>query len=750
VTLSPTSLSFSSQLVNTTSDAQPTTLTNTGTAALTISDVTITGANGSDYAQTNTCPVTPNTLGVGASCTISVTFAPAAGGTRSASVTITDDAADNPQSVPLAGTGLAAAVSLSPASLDFGPQLVGTTSATQTSTLSNTGGAPLTISSIGLGGASPGDYALTSGCPIPPDTLGAGATCAISLTFTPTVAGTRTARVTIADDAAGSPHELALSGEGTNPAPAVTLTPSSLEFGSQRVGTTSASQTTTLKNVGTADLTIGSIAAGGDFAQTNGCPATLAPGATCAISVTFAPTAAGSRTGTVSVVDDAANSPQGILASGTGTVSGVTLTPVSLTFGSRVLGSASAAQTTTLTSSGTAPLTIGGIAVSGPNAADYAQTNNCPTTLAVNVSCTISVTFTPTATGTRTAGVTVTDDAPGSPQGVALTGTGVAPAPAVTLAPAAIAFGSQRIGTTSAAQPATITNSGTAPLTITGIAIAGANAGDYAQTSTCPLAPATLTAGVSCTISVTFTPGAVGNRSATVTISDNAAGSPQTVALTGSGTAAIVFDKSLGTKGENGKGTQATLTTSAAAASGSRVFVFVNWNNASQTLSSVSGGGLTWTVDRQAKDTTNFHGAIASAAAPAGLASGTVITATFSGPVTRGLIAAASFTGIASTSPLDVAGSNLQGGVAAWTGSVTTTKANDLVLGWSGIDANATSTPTAPNAEIHDFGQASYHAWATSVYRIESTAGAKTVNGTWSKVSGAAANVTVVAAYRAG
>jgi len=164
----------------------------------------------------------------------------------------------------------------------------------------------------------------------------------------------------------------------------------------------------------------------------------------------------------------------------------------------------------------------------------------------------------------------------------------------------------------------------------------------------------------------------------------------------------------------------------------------------------VTGGGLTWTIDRQAQDARNFHGAIASATAPTGLAAGTVITANFSAPVTKGLIAAASFTGIASASPLDASGSNVQAGVAAWTASVTTTNANDLVLGWSGINAQATSTATAPNVEIHDVRNSAYSESATSAYRIESTAGVKAVNGTWSQPSGATANITVVAAYRAG
>jgi hypothetical protein len=191
-----------------------------------------------------------------------------------------------------------------------------------------------------------------------------------------------------------------------------------------------------------------------------------------------------------------------------------------------------------------------------------------------------------------------------------------------------------------------------------------------------------------------------------------------------------------------------TLTTSAAASTNSRVFLFVNWNHTSRTLSSVSGGGLTWTVDNQVKDLFKYHGAIASAYAPTGLAAGTVITATFSGSATHGLIAAASFTGIASTNAVDRTATTTQRGAAAWSGSVTTTNAPDLVLGWSGLNAVTTSTPGAPNIEIHDFSNSPYAESATSVYRIELTVGAKTVNGTWLNTTGSLANNTTIVAYR--
>jgi hypothetical protein len=194
-----------------------------------------------------------------------------------------------------------------------------------------------------------------------------------------------------------------------------------------------------------------------------------------------------------------------------------------------------------------------------------------------------------------------------------------------------------------------------------------------------------------------------------------------------------------------------TINTSGAAAAKSRVFVFVNWNNATRALSSVTGGGLTWTIDYQAKATnSSTRAAIASAPAPNGLAANTQLKAMFAGSVGHGLMAAASFTGIAATSPRDGVGGATQGAAAAWSCTVTTGNANDLVLGWSGINANTTSTPTAPNSEIHDFGDANFNEWATSVYRIDRAAGAKTVNGTWLRTTEGTSNLAICAAYKAG
>ena len=125
-----------------------------------------------------------------------------------------------------------------------------------------------------------------------------------------------------------------------------------------------------------------------------------------------------------------------------------------------------------------------------------------------------------------------------------------------------------------------------------------------------------------------------------------------------------------------------------------------------------------------------------------------MLTATFAQNVTSGLIAAASFTGIAASSTPDVTGINLQGGVAGWKASVTTTNASDLVLGWSGIDTNTTNTAASPNTKLFDFGNTTFGEHATAEYQIATTTGTNTVAGKWANASGATANSTVVAAYR--
>jgi len=407
--LSAVSLQFGNTNVGSTSAAETTTVTNTGSTPVTFTSISASG----DFAETNDCGAS---LAAGASCVVSVTFTPKVSGIRTGAVTISYNGLGSPQAVNLTGTGVVPApnVTLSPASLTFGNQPLGTTSPTQSVTLSNCGTAALSMTSI----AASGDFAETNTCG---NSVAAGTGCTISVTFTPTAAGVRGGAITITDDAAGSPQMVSLTGNGQTSEPVVTLSLTSLVFPNQVLHTTSAAETVTLKNPGSAALTVTSIAISGDYAQTNSCGGSVAAGGTCTISVTFTPTAPGTRTGTVTISDNAPGSPQVVSLTGTGMGPVVSFSATTMSVGGQVVGTAGAAQTVTLTNSGNATLSITGLTILP---ASFTETNTCGSSLAAGASCTITVTFTPSAAGEITGMLSITDNASGSPQQVTLSGVG--------------------------------------------------------------------------------------------------------------------------------------------------------------------------------------------------------------------------------------------------------------------------------------------------------------------------------------
>jgi hypothetical protein len=313
VQLSPTSLAFGSITVGTPSTARAVTLSNIGTATLTLTSITIAGTNPGDFTQTNNCGPS---LGIGANCTINVTFTPAVAGSRSGSLRVTDNASGSPQSVSLTGTGLGPAVTLSPTSIAFPVTLDFATAATQTVTVRNSGTTTVTISSIALTGTNASEFAIASNtCGT---TLAASASCAVGITFRPQVAAVRSASITVTDNAPGSPHSASLSGTGTM----VAVSPGSLSFASQLVGTISASQNVTVSNVGPGTLTVTSISIIGtnpsDFTQTNTCGSTLTSGTNCTVNVKFTPKARFFRRATLSIADSDLTSPETVTLTGTG------------------------------------------------------------------------------------------------------------------------------------------------------------------------------------------------------------------------------------------------------------------------------------------------------------------------------------------------------------------------------------------------------------------------------------------------
>ncbi|HLJ33130.1 MAG TPA: N,N-dimethylformamidase beta subunit family domain-containing protein [Ktedonobacteraceae bacterium] len=696
VNISPLNVSFGNQNVGTTSAAQTIRLFNSGTSALSISSIGLTGTNGGDFAQTNNCP---GSLAANASCNVSVTFTPTNSGSRTANLTFADGGPGSPQNVALSGNGTTTipVVSLSPTSVSFGNQNVGTTSATAAVKLTNTGTVPLTISSIAVTGTNAGDFAQTNNCP---GSLAANASCTITTTFTPTATGSRSANVTFTDNAADSPENEALSGTGTSPGSG-TYFNDGFEGGNFSKWTLQNSDSTGTASVETSVVNSGAYAAsltntsgqyvylytalpGGAQSQTftrfyfrfsslaSGTMLALARNANGGnvwemdydgnrhgldvyfwnssgntFSVFSAQNVFSANTWySIEVQDSEITSGHGEVwlngtsigvvntdlsttlpyarlmlfdsAAGTmyiddvkvadsynGQVSpapAVSLNPGSLSFGNQVVGTTSAPQTVTLKNSGNAPLNISNIALSGTNAGDFAQTNNCPSTLNNGASCTISVTFTPGATGTKSASVTFTDNAPDSPQNLALSGTGSVLAPAVSLSPTSLSFGNQNVGTTSTAKTITLTNSGTSALTISNIGLAGTNSGDFAQTNNCP---GTLAANANCTISITFTPAANGSRSASLTLTDNAADSPQHAALTGTGTTAGVYFSDGFESGDfsnwnvsSGNTGQATVQT-AVVNSGTYAAAFTNSNGQFVAISApLNSGAQTQTYTR--------------------------------------------------------------------------------------------------------------------------------------------------------
>lgn len=232
----------------------------------------------------------------------------------------------------------------------------------------------------------------------------------------------------------------------------------------------------------------------------------------------------------VKVTDSASQSAsQPYIVSILGLPDTLTLSPASLTFNPQLSGTTSAMQTATLDNSGSSSVAINDIAPTGGNSADFTQSNTCGSSLAPGANCVITVTFTPSLAGPRVASITINDDTAGTPHQLGLNGTGLSSGPNATLSASSLIFSGQAVGTTSPAQTLTLTNYGTATLNIAGIDAAT----NFAETHTCG---ATLASAASCPISVSFAPSVLGNLTGALSVTGNETGSPQTVALSGTGT----------------------------------------------------------------------------------------------------------------------------------------------------------------------------------------------------------------------
>jgi Chitobiase/beta-hexosaminidase C-terminal domain/FG-GAP-like repeat/Bacterial Ig-like domain (group 3)/Abnormal spindle-like microcephaly-assoc'd, ASPM-SPD-2-Hydin len=427
-------------------------------------------------------------------------------------------------------------VSLTPGSLTFPATAVGSTSAAQAVTMTNTSASTVTAKSFTFTGTNSGEFLLTAKTCL--TSLAAGASCTLSVAFKPTAAGTAMASLAATDSAPGSPQMVTLT--GTTPVAATaTLTPSSLTFPATALGSTSAVQTATLTNTGTTALTARSFLFTGtnasEFVLTGKtCLTSLAAGASCTLSIAFKPAAAGTATASLAANASASNSPQTTTLTGTGaSLATVSFSPSSLTFAATNVGTTSAAQTITVTNTSTTTMTVQSYLFTGTNASNFLLTGKtCLTSLAAGASCTLSIAFRPTAAGAATADLATTDSASGSPQMVSLTGTGGGMA-TVSFLPSSLTFAGMNEGLTSMAQTVTVTNTSTAAMTVKSFVFTGTNASNFLLTGKTCLT--SLAAGANCTLSIAFKPTAAGPATATLTVTDSAVGSPQSVPLNGTG-----------------------------------------------------------------------------------------------------------------------------------------------------------------------------------------------------------------------
>ncbi|MGA7796134.1 MAG: choice-of-anchor D domain-containing protein, partial [Candidatus Acidiferrales bacterium] len=572
-TPTPSPLPFANQIQGTTSVPLTVTLTNGGTDVLHITTVALGGANPADFAiATGTTCTNGSTVAAGNTCIVNLTFTPATANPFTATLTFTDDASPTTQTVNLSGTGVTPpTATLSAGSISFGNQRVNTASAAQSVTITNNGGAPLSVTSIAITGTNASEFAFASPATTCPTSVSGqvapAASCTLSVTFDPAAANARSASITITVTGIANPTPVTLSGTGIAPV----ATPAGTgAFGNQEVSTSSAALNGTLNNTGTDVLHITAVAITGtnasDFsivAAGTSCatglpaPVSVAAAANCTWSVKFTPTALGSRTASLTFTDDSgatAGSTQSIALTGMGTAPVVQLAPTTVSFPAQAVSTTSAPMNGTLTNTGTTTLHLATVTISGTNSGDFAiasggtSCTNGSTVAPTNGTCTWSVTFTPSAAGTRTATLTFTDDnngVAGSTQTVAL--TGITP-PAATLSPSTpIAFGNQGVGTTSSASTITVSNPGGSTLHIATVAIGGTNAADFAvaTTGTTCTNGSTVAPAASCTINLTFTPAAAGSRGpATLTVTDDASPATQTVSLSGTG---ISFSLSIST-----------------------------------------------------------------------------------------------------------------------------------------------------------------------------------------------------------
>jgi hypothetical protein len=472
---------------------------------------------GDQFFQTNNCPAF---LAPQAECTVSIFFKP----TKTVSIESTPNGSqlnadiriisngyfqDTRAFIALTGNGLLVpTVAVSPTSLSFGNQRTGTTSSAQTITVSNTGNATLTISSVSLGGTDASQYAQTNNC----SSVAAGSSCTISVTFTPTSSGSKSASVSIAHNASGSPTSVSLSATAAA-TPVVTVSPATLSF-IGAVGTTSGAQVITVSNTGATALTVSGVSlTGADaalFSQTSNC-ASVTAGDSCTISVRFIPASSGSKSASISISHNGSGSPASVPITGTGRENALSADPLLLDFGTLNIGRKDWSQALRISSTASVQMSDLKFVFAGQNPDEFylrePRSLVCPELLP-NSNCTLPVIFSPRNLGSRSAIFRVENSAGAVLLTSSVVGRGAQGIVSINVSGSD--FGSVNAGRSSEAKLITVSNTGDFDLTLKGVRLAGDHAGDFAILSNS--CQTTIRVSAQCLINVTFRPRALGER----------------------------------------------------------------------------------------------------------------------------------------------------------------------------------------------------------------------------------------------
>ena len=424
-------------------------VTNPTANSVQVTALTFGGANPGDYAvEENSCSgiTLPFTVAPGASCSVGLSFQPAAGpsGTRSATLALTTspaisglpsvllqaDAVSNTDPsmsiarVPIDAGGVVVGHTLS----DFGFVQIFNNYPIPCAGGATTCGGPLNITSItpGLSDFVLSTLTFSPYCTLPPLTIPAGGNCAFFLSFTPAAAGSRNTQLTILSNDPQGAFSVPVVGSGISVA-IVRVSPAMLNFGPQVTGITSQPSAVTLSNIGSGNLTVSSITPSANFAiSSNTCAQPVAPNTSCTFSVTVTPPASGNVSGSINILDNGAyGGQQTVTLSASGTTGpALTLSPMTIQFGDQVVNTASAPQTITLSSTGNATVTF---PVNGIHTTEdfIIAGTTCGASLAPGASCTISVEYKPSVEFFETGSLLVSSNAPGSPQPAYFNGLGI-------------------------------------------------------------------------------------------------------------------------------------------------------------------------------------------------------------------------------------------------------------------------------------------------------------------------------------